>query len=978
MVHVDPSTKFPDLRPAGSGPPLYHLLGFGLYLYGERDCDEETESFVRTLCFCVLYIPVLAWRAYRVAPLDDGWVSLGRVPVSRPAGVFSLVGLIALLGGGGYLAADAYLNSPGVVVARKMAAAERLAAGGSVGEAARLLGEVAAGSSEQARPAAQRLAKLLDDPASKSDPEGRGAAFRAAVDLQKAGRWPVAAQTLHDSGLALARDSAATDPRGAWAILDAIEPLIPQDQADAELRHSLLEKIVAADPSNPEWASRLAVAYEARGELARSEKFLAPLRTRLGELEGARVLALVDARANRLEQAIPLLRDYTRSRLARLAQAETRLRSLAEAAQKRIIGQLERQHVADFNYNDYRFATDDRKQQIVLQYLSNRIRSDPEIARAEQALVAESKVAPVAMELGILLLQHAQAQADPPARQALLQEAEATFLAVSRMAGDRADVQLSLAQVYYWQGKHVEGRRLFDEVLKARNRDPALLLEVASLLRHVGSHSDARSLAEEGYRKATDARIRSNCAVVRGLLGNDIEDRILWLRRADANEPNVKAILCGDLATQALEKGDEAQAISNLRQAVALYDAMPESAGMLNNASLALRRLANLTGDPAAYERAGTMIERAAALDPGNSLTMSNAAESLLEAGLRDIIGRTIDLKVLKTSADLDLLGFLIRDESGRRALADRLRAHSVVNRALASMEKVILLAPRNPGSYTSLMRVLAYRGDAAGLARVRGRLAGVELDLDDRAKQARETYDGGRDKQNREAVLASLARFEPILPVARAKGGPTFAVAVSYLLGSRIVAATYSVPADADALVALAEAGFAAAPVLRSRSYLVEALLFRSLDRLARADRELASLRDGYLRAVSHSELLASVLSKDGPLKDRVLRDADVSRAIDLLREEYAASPTFASNPRSWSLLRAKYPDVAATMARGYLADASQRIEAEIEAKLQPYDPTVFLKIYRTARMRNHDAEGSQALAEARSRGIPIPILAP
>ena len=48
-----------------------------------------------------------------------------------------------------------------------------------------------------------------------------------------------------------------------------------------------------------------------------------------------------------------------------------------------------------------------------------------------------------------------------------------------------------------------------------------------------------------------------------------------------------------------------------------------------------MSRLATLTGDTAARDRADAMIARAAALDPSNSLTLRNASESLLEAGLR-------------------------------------------------------------------------------------------------------------------------------------------------------------------------------------------------------------------------------------------------------------------------------------------------------------------------------------------------------
>ncbi len=278
MVQVDPSAKFSDLRPINSVPALFHFFGFGLYLYGERDFDLETESFVRTLCFCVMYIPIFALRAYRVVPTDDGWHYLGRVPVSDSARLLGAFLSVSILVGCGYLGVNAYFNSPGYLASQKMAEANRLAAAGHIGEAAKLLADVAMGPTALDRPAAQELARLLDNGASKSDPEGLGVAFRAAMELQKAGRWRGSSQLLHDSGLKLAKDTSPRDPAGAWVILDAVAPLAPRDQAAAEFRQVLLEKVVAADPSNVDWASRLALQYESKGELERCEKTLAPLR----------------------------------------------------------------------------------------------------------------------------------------------------------------------------------------------------------------------------------------------------------------------------------------------------------------------------------------------------------------------------------------------------------------------------------------------------------------------------------------------------------------------------------------------------------------------------------------------------------------------------------------------------------------------------------------------------------------------------
>ena len=171
-----------------------------------------------------------------------------------------------------------------------------------------------------------------------------------------------------------------------------------------------------------------------------------------------------------------MLRAYTKNRLKRLRLAETHLKSLYAAAENRIFGELKEQRVSDFSYELYRNASPKDQEKILNEYFVRKVKGDVAIARAEEELIAESSVVPAAMELGMILLQHAQAQADPQARKALLNEAENTFLAVSRMAGDQAEYQFSLAQVYYWQGKHAEGRKLFDDVLKARNRDPALLL----------------------------------------------------------------------------------------------------------------------------------------------------------------------------------------------------------------------------------------------------------------------------------------------------------------------------------------------------------------------------------------------------------------------------------------------------------------------------------------------------------------------
>jgi hypothetical protein len=673
-----------------------------------------------------------------------------------------------------------------------------------------------------------------------------------------------------------------------------------------------------------------------------------------------------------------LLRTYTKDRLGRLIRAEEHLRSLYVEFQKKVIKQLETQRVPDFNYGAYDMASQSGRQQIVIQYLERKAKEDKEITGGQEQVIAESHVVPAAMELGVALIQHAQSQTDASARKSLLDEAEATFLSISRIAADREDYQLSMAEVHYWQGRQAQGRALFDKVLKDHKREPEWLLRVATLLRRVGSNSEARKLAEEGYEKASPGRVKHGCALIRGLLSDEIEERIRWIKLADTTDPNVKAILLDDQATEAMEKGEEQPAISYLRQADSIYQSMPESSPVLNNHWIVLNRLADLTGDQDARQRAAAMIARSAALDPSDSLALYNASASLLETALREVIGPSIDLNLLKRQPSLDEIGLLTKDEREREAYVTRIRNHPVVNRALSMMEKVILLAPQNPSFYQIPAKVLAFRRDQEALRKLLSTLERTELDLSDQAKRARETDTGQNDQTRKRAAQGATRLVEPILPVARAKGGATFAAAASMAIGSRIAVGQYGEKIDQDALVALAEEAYAKCPSVASRWYLITALLSRAAETLSHAESKFAAIRQRFFRSVSTTELIGALLSVEGPLKKRVLEDPDVNHALDLLKESHAVCPSYLSGPLCWSLLRARHPQDADAMARSFAKNESDRFYDEIKARLDPYDRTNTLKAYWRARMEHRENDALQVLKNASRAGYPIPIEGP
>lgn len=62
---------FPELRPISQAPSLTTLNACGFAIYGKSDEDEQTNSYLTTHYFVVMFVPLFPIARYRV-------VSLGR------------------------------------------------------------------------------------------------------------------------------------------------------------------------------------------------------------------------------------------------------------------------------------------------------------------------------------------------------------------------------------------------------------------------------------------------------------------------------------------------------------------------------------------------------------------------------------------------------------------------------------------------------------------------------------------------------------------------------------------------------------------------------------------------------------------------------------------------------------------------------------------------------------------------------------
>jgi hypothetical protein len=975
MSDIDLYERFPEMQPIRSVPPLSSYNGIGLAMHGSRDSDPETGTYVKTLCFTLLFIPLLALRAYRVANAPSGgWYFLGRVPLSTLAKLWNIVLPVALLAVGGGIYWHHYTNTPEYLAGQKLDRADELAKAGQYGKAAELCREVAEGKTRQAGAAQEKLKGLVADAADNAPASETAAALRVAVDLQS---QPGPNAELFQHAMRAAERHAESDPLGAATVLDAVEPVAADPDALLAKKRDALERAVKNEPNDPDAASRLAVVYEAQNELAKCEPLLAPLAKRLGTSEGARILGHIYAQQDKLDQANALLQPYLESRLAKLHSAEKAYENARRNAEERVINELRNElrkgPVADFPGDRYEKANEAEQQAILSKYLQAKTKDDASIRTAQKTLVRELTIVPAALDYGIVLLRRAQTMRDEALRRAELEKAKKTFLAIRGVAGQDDTYRAYLGQVHYWLGEHAEGRKLFDELLEARQRSFQILISVSHILREVGAVSEARTLAEEAYNKGANNKEKQLAASGRATMFTDFDDEITWLRRADVSNPGIKGLLSLALGEKAIEEGKEDEAAQHLREAIAIYENQPGDPGVYNNGALACIALYQATGDVEALNKKMQMLEKALALRPSDSIIVRNVADSQEEAAYRDIVGSAIDFTTLKMTGSLNFLSYLYQDQAGKQRYVALMNKHAGLAKARAQFDRLIVLSPKDEYGYESLHGLYRYAHDVDALRGLLKRLESVELDRGDSERKMRDFLSGKDDDKNRKNVQAGQARLEAILQAARKKGGATLAVAATMLAASKMSREELNLPVNPDEIVALAEEAHAAAPSSTTQATLLGAVLTRAHRTLLKQEPAYAKMAGRAQRALGPSYILAVAISRDEQLRRTALENKDVQRALPMLKEQFARFPD-APSEFGWAILKAAGAPEADDIAKALQSEYEQ-VERELSVKLSPLSAATALQAYWGYQAAGQEAKGIEVLKQCAAQGVPLPF---
>ena len=961
------------MTPVKSPPALARLNGCGVSVFGKRDSDPQTQTYVTTWCVSILFIPVFALRAYRVAVAERGWYFLGREPLSSFAKWWN-VGLIAALVSIGIgFEYNKYTSSPAYKAHQQMARAAGLIKQGHLAEGAKAYEGLAVAGADESSNAATALKDLLNNGcASASLNESAGVVSAAARVARQGGG--IEGSDVVAAGTNLVASKGDADPRGGVSMLDAVRPLVIDTRAIDARRLALLRKWAASDPNNLDVLVPLASQLEKQNQIPEAKKLLMPVKDRLGDGEGARVLGTVLARDGDFEGSYGLLWPYVKVRLDRLHEAEHNAQDTYKQVYEREIDVLKNDKgPADF-YEKYKSSGEDEKKTLVREYVNSRLKDDPDFTASQQSLEQEAHVVPVAMDLGIVMLQRAQGQSDPQARKSQLESTEKVFLAIGGVAGESDEYRLSLGQVYYWLGKQDEGHKLFDEYLTSKGRAFEDLLKIATRLRALGAVPESRTMAEEAYNKATKPEEQHDAARLRYLMARDIDDTIDWLNKADTADPAIKAELAKAQGDKAAREGRDEEAAAQYHASIDAYASMPRSATTVNETALAYYGIFSVTGDHQSLDRCVDYFQQAVDLEPTDSILLFNAGITLLNGAISEVIGNDPDLRLLHQEGDPALLSYLYHDEPTREALIARVKAHPGIARAISYLQKVMVLSPKSEQAPGVVFAIERFMRDDDALRILDQKITAAGIDASDQLARIKQFLGGEKDSQNQTAINAALKRNQDQAAAAHTKGGATEALSLTGRADLLLSLDSCGSAVDPATIVALAENAGKVWQCEGNYATLLSAYLFRAADQLRHADPAFDAFVTKYKRSIGTTHLMAVAASEPSSFQQAVLQNADVQRVQGLIRQATAAYPEGRS-VYEWALLKNSDAGEADRVAEVIRRTPREPVSQSISNHLNPASTAEALNTYWLMQILGKPEDGKAALARVAALGIPMPI---
>ncbi|RBP51770.1 tetratricopeptide repeat protein [Arenicella xantha] len=869
--------------PVQKAPATKTFNGIGTRLYGHGKIDGAESLYTKILYFTILFVPILALKRYLVHQQDGAEYILGKGPLLGLSKVWNLLVATLIVGFVGFGAYQNHVNSPEYIAKTLMAQATDDIAERQFEPALDNLKLVYRGNSSLKQTAKNKITEMMT-PAYLAEltPSENLDVIASAGQLktlfpQRAELWIEKFNSYQSSAPAVASEFADLIVKNT------------SDEATIQLyeakNHKLLQSLYLQNKSDFTISERYATLEERLNQCADCIEILEPHFDKLGTTNAARILGQAYAANGATDKAYELLQPYVALHIEQYHTAEANYDKVIEQVWDKTIDQLNAGSAPSSFYTKYDAATEEQQSQMVDEYFIEKRDSSAQVSRALQAYTESTSVVPVALDLGIVLLNKASANPDDSARNTLLEQAETTFLSVQNYAGDSDEYQLYLGQVYYWLSKEEKGDELFAALLKKYNRSPQVLDSLSETLRSLGAFSKSKEYALEAYETSSEPKEKQYFAQSLALHSVDLEEKIKWLSKADQANSFVQGDLLTSKGKMAVEDDQTDKAIDYYQQAIEVYKTIPENATQHNNIALIYLAKYRLNYDPVDIEAALANLDSAIALEPEDSIVLSNAASQHIAKAYRDVQSPVINFKALEFSPSLDLFAFLYKNQAEKDQIRAKLKAHSSFKKGLSYLEKAVLLAPKSVSDLTELTDIYAFMDDRDGLARLANRFKELELDLGQSQQRKLDARSGVNSQAKLENSLYFIARSSDKLTAPEIiKSQINQTILNSYILTTQANMSAYGRVEDTAELVARARSNYQRSSSSSTRSDLESIILHRLIENAKLNLPEFASLINQYQLILDEDSVFCIALTGINGFKEFVQKDPLHSELLSLL----------------------------------------------------------------------------------------------
>jgi len=976
------SAKFPEMKPVKGSPTLFTLNGCGLSIYGKRNFDAETGTYIATRFITLVFVPLFAVSSYRVADAEEGgWYFLGKEGVSKVWQMLNAVVLSLLIYAVGMISWSSYTSSPDYRQKKALEMVDQREKGAVM----------------------KSIVSLVDlhDIGGGKDREVEAKFQELALEGVSAGPWKEAKQVLNfvssnryffdkldgfDDDLSKTADKRLTEAVSgehaqaqqlASQLIGMMSSLKHQSVDQFRKQDRAFLETLVADPSvDIQYATRLAEYCEAEGDKERCKGLLEPRIKDLADTEGARILGQIFVSEGQHSAAYPLLEGYVLPRLEKLKKASESFDKAADKSYDKTIKFLNDGQAPESFYTRYDKASEEDQSKMVNEIVVKRMDNDSNYKSALRVLREAGLVVPVAMDFGVMQLRRAQGLSDEAEKKELLQGAEKTFLALQSVASDDEDYQLSLGQVYFWMGRMNEGEELFASARKSSGDSVGMLYDQGTIYRELGDERKGLELLKQAHAKSKDKEDSYEIAKTIATMCDDAEEEIEWLKRCNQEDLSVKIGVSNAEGKLAYSKGDYTKALKHFERAHEDYKQMQDSAVTFNNHSLVLQYLYAITGKPVYYRQSVELMHEAVKLSPNNSILLGNAASQAFTSATIDLVSEKFSPEFVKEMSDRGALRLLYGNADERDAMRSKFLAQDSAKRAFQYLGSLQILSPKSDWIYSTGERwfwMMGMEGEAAASYK---QVATIEWEPDDDWKTKQQELLDGKSDQEFIDSFARAKKYDIRVRKSITNDGEWLLYQCSRI-SQQIGAEIYGVEVDYASLLEQAEQASEKYPCSYTSIVHRDVLLAKGLHHLAQSQAGVQKLMKSYGRLLSSNGMLMILLQHDdASLTKAILANSDIEAYLRLKHQEALNFPKSITKSERFlcSLLgdNVKMPDPAESAA--YIALREEGAKASLLRYSRSV--SVVMHYYWILKMNGKDAAAKKVYDDAVKEGVGLPPL--